>query len=71
MPVKDKQSGHAPDTIPSGDLAAYLAEHTQAHHTRSTFQISLDPIHDGFCQEASASGIAVHLYQDRLSSSDE
>lgn len=67
--VKDEKGGNTPDVVALSYLSPQFAEYAQPYDLRLPFQVPLQPIHDGFGQQAGRSGVAEHLHDDCLTPS--
>jgi len=71
LSTKNDCGRYAADSITLSHRAANAIQYIQTHHRCLVLHIPFDPIHDGFGQEAGASGVAIELDDDGLIGLDQ
>ncbi len=66
IPIHHKQCRHGTHTKTRGGLPPYRAHQVEPDHRGLTSQLSLQPIHDRFCQQAGTSKVGIELNHCRL-----
>ncbi len=61
-----QQCGHGSHTKARRGLSAHLTHQVEPNHGGLAIQLSLQPVHDRFCQQARASKVGVKLNHGRL-----
>jgi hypothetical protein len=64
--VEHEQSGHSAHVETLDTLTAKAAQGVDAHEFGFRLNVTLDPVDDGFCQQAGRSGVAEKLDDDRI-----
>ena len=64
--IKDDQRWNAVHTISLRCLSSYIISNVQLYDFYLAFQVLFNPIHDGLCHQAQASGVAVEFNDDGL-----
>src|SRR5690554_558480 len=69
--VKYNERRHAAHVEAHDTLTPQFAQGVHTNHLRLPVQLPFEPVHDGLCQEAGRSSIAVELDHDRLAGLDD
>jgi len=69
--IHEDQGGHAAHPKPGCSLPPHLAHHIEPEHRGFPVQLSLQPIYDGFRQQARASKVGVEFDHRRATGAQE